>query len=71
MQYNNGILSSTKLISFLFIFAKHSRTVAVDMRGFGDSDKPVGASNYTMDILVNDLKGIIENLGTHQITKYD
>lgn len=40
------------------------RTVAVDMRGYGDSDKPVGLEDYKMPCLVNDIKEIIEALGT-------
>lgn len=41
-----------------------NRTVAVDMRGYGDSDKPGGLEDYKMPCLVNDIKEIIEALGT-------
>jgi pimeloyl-ACP methyl ester carboxylesterase len=41
------------------------RTVAVDMRGYGDSDKPAGLEDYKMCHLVNDIKEIIEALGTY------
>lgn len=37
--------------------------MAIDLRGYGDSDKPTDLSDYTMDILVKDLKVVIENLG--------
>ena len=42
-----------------------NRTVAVDMRGYGDSDKPGGLEDYKMSCLVNDIKEIIEALGTN------
>jgi hypothetical protein len=41
-----------------------NRTVAVDMRGYGDSDKPGAVEDYKMPRLVNDIKEIIEALGT-------
>jgi pimeloyl-ACP methyl ester carboxylesterase len=42
-----------------------NRTVAVDMRGYGDSDKPGTLEDYKMSHLVNDIKEIIEALGTY------
>ena len=33
------------------------------MRGYGDSEKPLKLSQYDLDILIKDLKGIIEALG--------
>ena len=33
------------------------------MRGYGDSAKPVGVSNYTPTLLVDDIKGIVTELG--------
>jgi len=44
-------------------FSKDYWTVAIDMRGYGDSDKPSGASNYAADLLVDDIKGIVTELG--------
>jgi len=35
----------------------------VDMRGFGDSDKPSSISEYKLDILVSDIKHLITELG--------
>ena len=32
------------------------RVVAIDMRGYGESDKPAGVENYVMEKLDNDLK---------------
>jgi len=44
-------------------FSKDYRVVALDNRGYGDSDKPKGVKNYAMDHLTGDLKEMIENLG--------
>ena len=41
----------------------HFRTVAMDMRGYCETDKPHYVSDYTMDKLVGDVKGVIESLG--------
>jgi len=40
--------------------------VVPDMRGYGQSDKPDGINNYTLDLLVNDVKQLIEGLGRSQ-----
>lgn len=37
----------------------------MDMRGYGDSDKPGALEDYKMPRLVNDIKEIIEALGTY------
>ena len=39
-----------------FVFLLIYRVVALDMRGYGESDKPSGVENYVIDILDNDLK---------------
>jgi uncharacterized membrane protein len=39
--------------------------VALDMRGYGDSDKPTTLEDYKMAHLVNDIKEIIEALGVY------
>ncbi|KAK0061850.1 epoxide hydrolase 1, partial [Biomphalaria pfeifferi] len=44
-------------------FQKDFRVVAVDMRGYGDSDKPKGLENYKMNVLVQDVQELIEALG--------
>lgn len=41
-------------------------TVAPDMRGYGESDKPKGIHNYTTDKLVEDVRQLIEGLGRQQ-----
>ncbi|MBN3313273.1 EPHX4 hydrolase, partial [Atractosteus spatula] len=45
-------------------FKSEFRVVAVDMRGYGESDVPVGAENYRLDHLITDVRDIVECLGT-------
>ncbi|XP_074611297.1 epoxide hydrolase 4-like isoform X2 [Acropora palmata] len=49
-------------------FSDDFRVVAVDLRGYGDSDHPTGRSQYKMSYLVNDVKEIIEALGYSSCT---
>lgn len=44
-------------------FSKDYRVVAVDQRGYGESDKPSGKVNYTTDKLAADIKQLIPALG--------
>ncbi|KAK7479577.1 hypothetical protein BaRGS_00029214 [Batillaria attramentaria] len=44
-------------------FKDRFRVVAVDQRGYGDSDKPKGVSNYALTTLTNDLRQLIPALG--------
>ena len=44
-------------------FATNYHTVAVDLRGYNQSDKPKALSAYQMSELVADVKGVIESLG--------
>lgn len=39
------------------------RTIAPDLRGFGDSDKPVGVEHYNILFLAADVQGILDHLG--------
>ncbi|XP_055497375.1 epoxide hydrolase 4 [Leucoraja erinacea] len=39
------------------------RVVAVDLRGYGESDAPVGRENYQLDCLITDIKEIVDSLG--------
>lgn len=41
------------------------RVVAVDLRGYGESDKPKGVAQYKMPLLVEDVRQLIEALGKH------
>jgi epoxide hydrolase 4 len=44
-------------------FAKNYKVVAVDLRGYNDSDKPAQKEAYVMAEFVADVKGIIQGLG--------
>lgn len=44
-------------------FAKDFKVVAVDLRGYNDSDKPKEQSAYIMDELIKDIEGVIKGLG--------
>lgn len=44
-------------------FAQDHTAVAIDLRGYNDSDKPESPSAYVMAEFVQDVKGVIEGLG--------
>ena len=44
-------------------FARDYQVVAVDLRGYNDSDKPQTKSAYVMDEFIQDIKGLIKGLG--------
>lgn len=44
-------------------FAKYFQVVAVDLRGYNDSDKPKEQSAYVMDEFIKDVEGVIKGLG--------
>lgn len=44
-------------------FKSEFRVVAVDMRGYGESDLPLSTESYGFDHLVTDVKDIVEYLG--------
>jgi epoxide hydrolase 4 len=44
-------------------FAKNFKVVALDLRGYNDSDKPKEQSAYIMDEFIKDIQGIIKGLG--------
>ena len=37
--------------------------IAMDMRGFNDSDKPEGIQNYFIMNMVEDIRGLVVGLG--------
>ena len=45
------------------VLAEHFTVVAPDLRGFNLSDKPIGISNYKIDIVASDIAELIPNLG--------
>ncbi|MBR8832579.1 MAG: alpha/beta hydrolase [Stigonema ocellatum SAG 48.90 = DSM 106950] len=44
-------------------FASYFKVVALDLRGYNDSDKPKYQSAYVMDEFVRDVEGVIKGLG--------
>jgi pimeloyl-ACP methyl ester carboxylesterase len=44
-------------------FAQNYQVVALDLRGYNDSDKPQTQSAYVMDEFVKDIEGVIQGLG--------
>lgn len=44
-------------------FAKNFKVVALDLRGYNDSDKPQPQSAYVMDEFIQDIEGVIKGLG--------
>lgn len=44
-------------------FAERYTCVALDMRGYNDSDKPTGIDAYRLEVLVEDVRGAIAALG--------
>jgi len=44
-------------------FKNDYRVVAIDMRGYGQSDKPSGMENYTISKLAADVKNVVRALG--------
>jgi len=49
-------------------FSKDYWVVAVDMRGYGESEKPIGREHYRMESLVADIKNLIIALGRERCT---
>ena len=47
-------------------FAADYKVVALDLRGYNDSDKPSDLSAYRMTELIQDVKGVVEGLGYSQ-----
>ncbi|XP_044309878.1 epoxide hydrolase 3 [Varanus komodoensis] len=44
-------------------FKKAFKVVALDLRGYGFSDAPEGCRKYKRDLLVEDIRGVVEALG--------
>ncbi|TDA30709.1 MAG: alpha/beta hydrolase [Hadesarchaea archaeon] len=45
------------------VLGKYFRAVAPDLRGYNESDRPEGEENYRLEILVEDVVGLVEKLG--------
>ena len=48
--------------------AKEFKVVAIDQRGYNQSDQPQGVQNYAMDKLVGDVKSVVEHFQREQAT---
>lgn len=49
-------------------FSKDYWVIAVDMRGYGDSDKPKGLKSYRIENMVQDIKELVHELGREKFT---
>lgn len=45
----------------------HYKTIAIDTRGYNQSDKPEGVENYQMEYLLKDILAVINDLGLQRI----
>jgi pimeloyl-ACP methyl ester carboxylesterase len=48
--------------------ARHFQVVAIDQRGFNQSDQPEGVENYTIEKLVGDVDAVVRHIGQQQAT---
>ena len=46
--------------------AEHYRVIAIDLKGFGDTDKPTIKRSYKIEILIEELKQFISTIGVKQ-----
>lgn len=51
-------------------FSKDYWVVVPDMRGYAESDKPKGVKNYKIDILVEDLRQLLNHLGNVNLESF-
>ena len=49
-------------------FSKDYYVIAIDQRGFGETDKPIGVSQYYIDNMVEDLRQLVAQLGENSIS---
>uniref|UniRef100_A0A1L8DZB6 Putative soluble epoxide hydrolase n=2 Tax=Nyssomyia neivai TaxID=330878 RepID=A0A1L8DZB6_9DIPT len=48
-------------------FSKDYRCIAIDMRGYGDSEKPEGLAPYEIDNMVDDLRALVKALDKNEL----
>lgn len=44
-------------------FKREYRVVALDLRGYGETDAPIHRDSYKLDCLITDIKDILDSLG--------
>lgn len=50
-------------------FSKDYYCVAIDQRGYGESDKPASVSSYHIDKMVGDIRQFVKQLGEYEPQK--
>lgn len=50
------------------VLAEHYRVVAIDLRGYNESDRPAQLADYRMECLIADVVGVIQELGYERCT---
>ena len=50
--------------------AKHFQVVAIDLRGFNQSDQPEGVESYALRKLVGDVKSVVEHFHADQTEQH-
>lgn len=50
------------------VLAEKFKVVAIDQRGYNQSDQPEGVENYTTDKLVSDVHAVVKHLGRERAT---
>src|SRR5580704_7714637 len=48
--------------------AKHFQVVAIDLRGYNQSDQPKGVENYAFDKLVGDVDAVVQHFEQEKAT---
>ena len=52
-------------------FSKDYRTIAIDLRGYGESDKPNKISEYHIDKIVEDIRQLVLKLGNNLFDSFN
>lgn len=50
------------------VLSAHFRVVALDLKGFGDSDKPPRRTSYRVDVILDEIKQLLACLGVSSCT---
>ncbi|CAH1183250.1 unnamed protein product [Phaedon cochleariae] len=50
------------------VLSQHFRVVALDLKGFGDSDKPVWRTSYKIDKILKEIEDFVHALGVFECT---